>query len=296
MQRLLHLAFDDRPRVMREIAELSRHLPPTALDRLDLLLAGSPAPERALQFFVRLRERQPASFERLTRSPAGLRYLIAIFANSRFLAEEVLEHPGWIQDLLESGDMHRMLDAEEYRARLQQALAPGLPSPLDLAKFRRRQILRIVVRDVLGFGSLPELTGELSALADAIVETAYERIREDLVSRFGMPRTDGAEARFSVIALGKLGGQELNYSSDIDLMFLYSGNGETDGRRASPTRNFSSAPPTSSPRCSPPTPPKGCVIASICDCVPKAAWAKCAFRSTARAIITTAARAIGNCR
>src|SRR6185437_8639546 len=125
--------------------------------------------------------------------------------------------------------LHRMLDAGEYRARLDAALAPGLPSPLDLAKFRRRQILRIVVRDVLGLASLPELTGELSALADAIVETAYERIREDLADRFGVPRTDGAEARFSVIALGKLGAQELNYSSDFDLMFLYSGNGTTDG-------------------------------------------------------------------
>ena len=49
---------------------------------------------------------------------------------------------------------------------------------------------------MLGFGSLPEITGELSALADAIVETAYERIREDLVSRFGVPRTDGARRNF----------------------------------------------------------------------------------------------------
>ena len=81
------------------------------------------------------------------------------------------------------------------------------------------------MRDVLGFGTLPEITAELSALADAIVETAYDRIHKDLVSRFGEP-----ECRdFAVIALGKLGGQELNYSSDIDLMFLYSANGETNG-------------------------------------------------------------------
>ena len=49
----------------------------------------------------------------------------------------------------------------------------GCPSPLDLAAFRRQRVLRIVVRDVLGMGTLPEITAELSALADAIVETAY---------------------------------------------------------------------------------------------------------------------------
>src|SRR5208282_3355130 len=78
--------------------------------------------------------------------------------------------------------------------------------------------------DVLGIATLPEITSELSALADAILETAYERIHQDLVSRFGHP-----SAKFSVIALGKLGGVELNYSSDIDLMFLYSADGETAG-------------------------------------------------------------------
>ena len=191
---------------------------------MDLLLASSAAPEQGLQYFIGLRERQPASFDRLTRSAAGLRYLIAIFTSSHFLSEEALEHPAWVEELLQSGDLHRVLEAEEYRERLAAALAPGVPNPLDLAQFRRRQILRIVVRDVLGFGTLPEITSELSALADAMVETAYERIHADLVARFG--RT---EATFCVLALGKLGGRELNYSSDIDLMFLYSGNGETEG-------------------------------------------------------------------
>jgi glutamate-ammonia-ligase adenylyltransferase len=82
---------------------------------------------------------------------------------------------------------------------------------------------------VLGLGTLPEITAELSGLADAILETACERIQSDLISRFGAPRSPSGEARFAVIALGKLGGVELNYSSDIDLMFLYSANGETGG-------------------------------------------------------------------
>ncbi len=115
------------------------------------------------------------------------------------------------------------------RARLKTELAPGLPDPLELARFRRRQLLRIVVRDVLGLGTLPEITAELSALADAILEVAYQRIRTDLVARFGVPRSEEGEAQIAVIALGKLGGGELNYSSDIDLLFVYSVNGATTG-------------------------------------------------------------------
>jgi glutamate-ammonia-ligase adenylyltransferase len=231
MQRLLNLPFQDRPRAEREIAELSQTLPSAVLNRLDLLLAGSAAPEQGLQYFMGLHERQPRSFQRLTRSTAGLRYLIAVFTHSHFLAEEVLEHPEWAEELLDAGELHRVLEPPEFRARLEAALSSGVPNPIELAKFRRHQILRIVVRDVLGLATLPEITAELSGLADAIVETAYERIHLDLVSRFGAPREkSGAdEAHFAVIALGKLGGVELNYSSDIDLMFLYSSNGETAG-------------------------------------------------------------------
>ena len=61
---------------------------------------------------------------------------------------------------------------------------------MELAKFRRRQILRIMVRDVMGLGTLPEITGELTAVADAIVEVAYERIYQDLVAQYGQPRSD----------------------------------------------------------------------------------------------------------
>ena len=148
-----------------------------------------------------------------------MRIAIAIFTHSLYLSEEVLDHPEWAEDLIQEGGLTRVLDPP---------LAPGLTA-IELAKFRRRETLRIMVRDVLGLGTLPEITAELSALADAIVETAYERIRSGLVSRFGVPRSEEGEGHFTVIALGKLGGVELNYSSDIDLMFLYSANGETTG-------------------------------------------------------------------
>ncbi len=104
MQRLLNSPFLNRGRAVREIADLSRYLPAAALNRFDLLLADSPAPEQGLRYFARLREQQPASFLHLTRSAVGLRYLIAIFTHSHFLSEEVLEHPEWVEQLLDAGN------------------------------------------------------------------------------------------------------------------------------------------------------------------------------------------------
>src|SRR5579871_5306861 len=230
MLRLLNHPFRDRARAQKEIAGLNQRLPARVSNLLELMLIAAPAPEQGLQYFTRLAERQPEAFDRLTRSSAGLRCLVAIFTHSHFLSEELLEHPDWADPLLDTAALTRPVQPEDLRARLIAELPPGVPDPLLLARFRRRQILRIVVRDVLGLGTLPEITGELSALADILVDVCYERIRQDLVTRCGIPcADDGSEAHFAVIALGKLGGQELNYSSDIDLMFLYSANGFTKG-------------------------------------------------------------------
>jgi glutamate-ammonia-ligase adenylyltransferase len=230
MERLRQLTYQDRARASREMGELSRELPPSTASRLDLLLSASAAPEQGLQYFARLYERQPNWFQRLTRSTSGMRYLIAVFTYSQFLSEEILRHPEWINHLLESGSLQRVLTAEQMRDMLEETLPEGPPAPLEFARFRRRQILRILIRDVLGLGTLPEITGELTALADTIVETAYARIRQQLVAEHGIPLTRaGQESQFAVIALGKMGGNELNYSSDIDLMFLYYANGETSG-------------------------------------------------------------------
>src|SRR5689334_20057204 len=231
MHRLSNLPYRDRPRAVRELALLAPLLPAAVQNRFDLLLASSPEPEQGLHYFTRLREQHPGAFDRLTRSAIGLRHLVAVFTYSQFLSEEILEHPEWAEQLLDPVGLQRVRSVEDLRTRLEYSLLPGVPPPVDFARFRRRQILRIMIRDVLGLGTLAEITGELSAVADVIVEVAYKRIHQDLVLQYGQPRPDGSheEAHFAVIALGKMGGQELNYSSDIDLMFLYSANGHTAG-------------------------------------------------------------------
>jgi glutamate-ammonia-ligase adenylyltransferase len=225
----------------RAVAErLGKRLPPRAAERLYVLLGSVPDPDRAADCLETLAQENPAAFERVSSSPASLRGLVAVFSYSHFLSDAVLKNPGWILQVAESGSFYRALTVEEFQERLAGFLtengAGGVPPALLLARFRRRQLLRIVLRDVLGVADLSDVTGELSNLADATLDLAYRRIREDLVARHGTPRLAGGEpAGFSVIALGKLGGRELNYSSDIDLMFVYSGGGETDS--AAPIAN-----------------------------------------------------------
>jgi [glutamine synthetase] adenylyltransferase / [glutamine synthetase]-adenylyl-L-tyrosine phosphorylase len=108
------------------------------------------------------------------------------------------------------------------------------PAALSLATFRRKSIFRILLRDVLGFATVAETAEELSNLADGILETAYLWLRGDLAQRYGDPSPAG----FAVIAMGKHGGCELNYSSDIDLMFVYAANGETTGANRISNKEF----------------------------------------------------------
>ncbi|HWC95227.1 MAG TPA: hypothetical protein VG456_00720 [Candidatus Sulfopaludibacter sp.] len=211
-------------------------------ERLQTLLASVPDREKAVRYLERLRQDGASEFPRIAESPAALRCAVNLFAYSSFLSDDVLQHPERILAVAHSGSFYRVLTVEEYERRLFEFLRGGaesVPEAVDLARFRRRQLLRIVLRDVLGAATLSDVTAELSALADAILDVTYRRIRSEFVARYGEPRLpDGTSCGFSVISLGKLGGQELNYSSDIDLMFLYAGNGETDGPAPISNREF----------------------------------------------------------
>jgi glutamate-ammonia-ligase adenylyltransferase len=218
-------------------------LPERIATRIKILLASAPDRVQARRFLDRLERESPAGFERIASSPAALRYCITTFAYSNFLAETVLRYPEWLLQVATSGDLHRVLSVEEISSKLcdfQGPDASGPPSPLALARFRRRMLLRILLRDVLGMATLSDVTEELSNLSDALLEFAYAGIRRELISKHGVPlyvdsEGEARECGFTVISLGKLGGKELNYSSDIDLMFVYTANGFTDG--ATPISN-----------------------------------------------------------
>lgn len=200
----------------------------------------------AQHYLSSLKQRAPQAAAAVLASAFHRRAALAVFTQSRFLAEECLAHPEWLLSLREE-DLHRGWSADEYadllREELPAEIAPPPQDALVLARFRRRQILRILIRDVLDFAPLPAVTEELSNLADAILEVSYRHIRNELMDRYGTPRFVGPsgvsrECGMSVIALGKLGGRELNYSSDIDLMFVYSANGDTDGPERISNKEF----------------------------------------------------------
>lgn len=211
---------------------LQQLIPPDLLQGLKILLSQSADPQSAIRRLEHFHAARPAEFQLLAYTPFGLQALIAVFSSSDFLSDELNQHPEWLIDTLTAGTLHRVRSGEELAAGLGPLLerASTGAEALVLATYRRSQILRILLRDVLGFAALPEIVEELSNLADVIIEAALGRIQAALAARYGPPRTAaGAACGFSVLALGKLGGRELNYSSDIDLMFLYEAPGDTAG-------------------------------------------------------------------
>lgn len=196
------------------------------------LVGSSPDPERVLAFFEAFELRFPGRLCALADSASPqLTWLATVAGHSRFLSEDLLQFP---ERLDQMSDLNRSMSTEEYRRRLNQSLrSSGLVSPLDLARFRRQELLRIVLRDALQFATISDVTDELSNLADAILAVALSSVIAELGNRFGRPVYEPSlpaqHGGFSVVALGKLGGRELNYSSDIDLMFIYAASGETSG-------------------------------------------------------------------
>ncbi len=204
--------------------------------RVESLIANLPDEKGARLFLERLATEQPSVFQKLTRDSALLSDALALAAWSPLLATTLEQNPDYLSWL-----MRERLDARvRTREQLKESLArfalthSSLPTPVLFARFRRRELLRIYLHDVRRAHTLVETTEELSNLADAILDFALSLARQNLDNRYGAPfhvdeRGRVAPAEFSIVALGKLGSCELNYASDIDLLFLYSEEGETAG-------------------------------------------------------------------
>ncbi len=237
------IEFGDRTRGEELLTRIAASTPAELQPTLFSVLASAPDPDLAAGGLERLARERPDAFARLARLPGALSVLVAVFSVSQFLSDAVVKHPEWVEELIGSGDLDRLLAFDDYRTRLERELEPGVPAPEVLARFRRRQLLRIVARDAVGLATLAETTLELSSLADAILELACSRILQELSRRHGAPHPAPEQpgpdpAVFAIIALGKLGGLELNYSSDIDLMFIYSANGQTEGPESITNKEF----------------------------------------------------------
>ncbi|MHB8654364.1 MAG: [protein-PII] uridylyltransferase family protein [Terriglobia bacterium] len=219
------------------LARLGRSLAPELMLPLGSLLAQSPDPDGALRLLDRYAETAPADVLReLALHPTALIYLVAIFGHSQPLAETFLEDSSLAVQF--AGDRHftkqrSIEDLMQTYARY-SVTSPDLWLSSQLARFKRRNILRIALKDVLRISTLGETTLELSTLADVILKNALSYCDQELARRYGRPQYRDHEGRlapsgFSIVSLGQLGGNELSYSSNIDLLFLYARDGETAG-------------------------------------------------------------------
>lgn len=162
--------------------------------------------------------------------------LLRVLATSPYAADILVRYPGMLAELLQAGRLTCTMTAEAFPALLQESLPPG-PDEEALQRrlrlFRHRELVRIIWRDLAGTADVTETLRDLSNLADACINVALAWAQSTLQARYGVPQTEeGTPCGFGVLAMGKLGGHELNFSSDIDLVFVHSGAGETNGPRS----------------------------------------------------------------
>lgn len=171
-----------------------------------------------------------------------LESLPRVWAGSEFVARACLARPDMLHDLVVRGDLGRAYRAGELTARLAAELAT-VPDEQELKRtlrrLRRRELVRLAWRDLAGWADLGEVMATLSELADGCVDRALHHLYTWATARAGVPRgANGAPAQLVVLGLGKLGGRELNFSSDIDLIFAYTEDDPTAGRRTPSNHEF----------------------------------------------------------
>ncbi len=204
--------------------------------QLEKCLPTCPDPDMALNNLDRFigAARNPLVLATLfERDPGALSTLVQMLSTSQHFSDLLVSDPE-IFDLLrltEGRPVARNTLVGEFVAEV-EALESDEAVLRALRRFKRRETMRIAYGDIVRRHPLRTVTAQISYLADALLEGALRAAGRTLGRQRGTPlRPDGQPARFTVLGMGKLGGMELNYSSDIDLIFLYDEDGRTDGHR-----------------------------------------------------------------
>ena len=198
-------------------------------------IQSSADPPRA-RHFLDLLDATPARRVLETMSATQARIVAALLGGSNALGNALIAHPEWLESLdpdrLQfprreqgfrsevAGWLDGLLKAKDYAGALGR-----------LREFKQRELLRIAARDLARLGAVPDITRELSDVADVCLGGVWQICRQQFIERFGRPWHQDTGGRwqpteFCILGLGKLGGQELNYSSDVDVMFVYSEEGQ----------------------------------------------------------------------
>lgn len=169
-----------------------------------------------------------------------LESLVKVWASSRFIIDACKREPTLVGDLIRSGDLYSDTGSANYLERL-QATAPQDEAELHkaLRVFRRREMVRIAWRDIAGWSELSETLMDVSLLAETSVQFALDFAYAEACERNGPPLgKDGKPLQMVVLGMGKLGAWELNYSSDIDLIFAMPEEGYFNNRKQTSYSEF----------------------------------------------------------
>ena len=209
------------------------------IDHLSTALPGLSDPDRALNNLERWVRLSPNSLQTLLiANERNFPDLLVLFSTSQYLSDLLIRNlqgrttlaDAWLTVWNEKGklfsrdDLIRLLMAEIKHAESdKQAMRV-------LRQFKQRHTLRIGVGDLIAGQRVDHVAAQISNVASAIVESAYLWVRSSLAAIYGQPQdSSGQQSRFVILAMGKLGGMELNYSSDIDLVMVYDESGITAG-------------------------------------------------------------------
>ena len=220
---LTRLGLEDAGQACRVLQGMAgQGVPDTAFEALLQVvvpvLAHSADPDRAVANLGRWAEAvgsRTAAYGTLTAYPAAAQMLLTLFAASQFFAELLIANPEYLEVLTNPAIRDRSRDTgalwRDLERRVGIAKTPNARRDA-LRRFKPPEILRIGARDLLGYADVPETIQAISDFADVCIRMALKISAEE---------RHLADAPFAVFALGKLGGRELNYASDIDLIFVH---------------------------------------------------------------------------
>ncbi len=259
---LAHLADTDRQQVLRLITDFRndtnrRTIGPRGRQVLDRLMPhllqavcsrdDAPVPfSRMVPLLTGILTRT-TYLELLSEFPGALQHLVRLCAASPMVAEQLAQYPLLLDELLDPSTLYQPTAPDAYRDELRQYL---LRVPEDdeeqqleaLRQFKQTQLLRIAAADIAGTLPVMKVSDHLTWLAEAIIDAVVQRAWAQMVARFGRPgHLAGREGYgFAVVGYGKLGGWELGYSSDLDLVFLHDcpADAVTDGEKEIDGRQF----------------------------------------------------------
>lgn len=204
-------------------------------------LTQSPDPDQALRYASELAGRRGAwssLWGMFAQNPLLMRLVASLFGTSEFLSKSFVSHPELIDRLLSAGLAQASATSAELATRVRARLDDIPRDDLEerwnrLAETKQAEVLRIGLADIGGALAPEAVSTQLSILAEVVLEAALEIVEGAMRARHGE-----SPAALSVVALGKLGARELGYASDLDLVFVYDGAGESDGARPLPAVTY----------------------------------------------------------